>query len=757
MSQIGKDQKLIEGRPKVDGSLRFGADLDRPGMLHARLVTSPYAHATLRGIDRAAALEIDGVVAVITAEDLPAVPPSSRATLLLARERVMFAGQPVALVLAESEAAAQDGAEAVFADLDPLPAVIDLASSMAVDAPAVWPEGLPGASAEAAAHGAGGGGGGAAAAGASPNMTPPMEFNRGDLEAGFAEADVVIERVFHTAPVHQSYIEPHVALVDPDPMGPGLTIYSSTQATYYIRDAVSALLGLESSQVRVVGTPVGGGFGAKFLLYEPLLALVAKAHNRPVRLYMTRLEEMLAATPAPATRVAVKIGAKSDGRLTALDAELIMDCGCFPSSMVVLAAILLGSPYQAPNQRVRGLEVLTFKASIGAYRAPCAPQAAFALESVMDEIADELGIDPVELRLMNSSKPGDPMATGQPWPSMGMREVIEAAQNHPIWTQRAEAKAKGRGVGLAVGGWPGGTEPAAAACSLQPDGTVQVHISSADISGTNTGLSQIAAEALGVDSDKVRIVTGDTTTGPFAGSSGGSKIMYTVGPAIIQAAEEARQQIFEQAAQSLEAAIEDLEIRDGKVQVKGAPDQGIPLGKIAQRTMRFGSQQAPIFGHGRHAQKGSSPGFCAQIAEVEVDHETGRVIVHKLAVIQDVGKAINPLLVKGQMFGGAVQGLGWALLEEMRYDGSGQLLTATFSDYALPHIDDSPETFDLQIVEVPSPAGPFGARGVGEPPVVPTAAAVASAIRDATGVRLAELPMSAPRVLSALASAGDIG
>ena len=753
MTQIGKDQKLIEGRAKVDGSLRFGADLDRPGLLHARLVTSPYAHATLRGIDTAAALEIDGVVAVVTADDLPEVPPSSRATLMLARGRVMFAGQPVALVLAESEAAAQDGAEAVFADLDPLPAVVDLESAMAADAPAVWPDGLPGASAEAAAHGAAGGGGGAADA-PSPNATPPMEFTRGDLEAGFAQADVVVERVFNTAAVHQSYIEPHVALVDPDPMGPGVTIYSSTQATYYIRDAVAAVLGLESSQVRVVGTPVGGGFGAKFLLYEPLLALVAKAHNRPVRLYMTRLEEMLSATPAPATRVSVKIGAKSDGSLTAIDAELIMDCGCFPSSMVVLAAILLGSPYQAPNQRVRGLEVLTFKPSIGAYRAPCAPQAAFALESVLDEIADELGLDPVDFRYQNASQPGEPMATGQPWPSMGMREVIEAARQHPIWQNRAEAKAKGRGVGLAVGGWPGGTEPAAAACSLQPDSTVQVHISSADISGTNTGLSQVAAEAFGVDSDKVRIVTGDTTTGPFAGSSGGSKIMYTVGPAVIQAAEEARQQVFEQAAQSLEAAIEDLEIKDGKVQVKGSPDQGIPLGKIAQRTMRFGSRQAPIFGHGRHAQTGSSPGFCAQIAEVEVDQETGRVQVHKLAVIQDVGKAINPLMVKGQMMGGAIQGLGWALLEEMRYDGTGQLLTATFTDYALPHVEDCPETFDLEIVEVPSPSGPFGARGVGEPPVVPTAAAVASAIKDAIGVRLDELPMTAPKVLSALSQAG---
>jgi CO/xanthine dehydrogenase Mo-binding subunit len=342
------------------------------------------------------------------------------------------------------------------------------------------------------------------------------------------------------------------------------------------------------------------------------------------------------------------------------------------------------------------------------------------------------------------------MATKQAWPGMGLSEVLQALAEHPAWRERDRARAAGRGVGVAVGGWPGGTEPAAAACALDSDGTLKVHVGSVDITGTNTAFGLLAAEAFGLEPERVRIVAGDTRSAPFAGSSGGSKILYTVGPAVIQAAQEARRQTFELAAQMLEADPADLEVADGKVRVKGSPDSAVPLAKIAQRTMSFGSRQAPVYGHGRFAQKGNAPGFCAQLAEVEGVRDTGEVKVHRLVVVQDAGRAINPASVRGQMAGGAVQGIGWGLYEGMAYDEQGQLVTATFTDYALPRVEHTPTQLDLQIVEVPAESGPFGARGVGEPPVIATAAAIANAIADAAGVRITELPMTAPRVHRAL-------
>jgi len=757
MTAIGRDRPLSDGRSKVLGALRYCADLERPGLLHARLVTSPHAHAQLRAVDVADASAVPGVVAVLTARDLPDIPPHNRSMLMLARERVLFVGHPYALVLAESEQAAQDAADAVVGDFDPQPAVLSIEQALAADSPAVWPNGRPGASAEAAAHGAAAAEDDQSTAPSSPNAASRVAFDRGDLAAGFAAAHAIVERELRTSGVHQSYLEPHVTTAEWDPLEESATIWTSTQATFYVRDSVAQLLGVDNTRVRVVGTPVGGGFGGKFLLYEPMLAIAARMLGRPVRLAMTRLEEMLAANPAPATRIRIRAGADRSGRLTALDAELVMDDGCFPSSMAGLAGVLLGSAYTTPNQRIVGIEVITHRPSAGAYRAPCAPQCAFALETVIDELACELGIDPLEMRQLNAARPGDPMAMGNPWPSMGMTEVLQRLADHPAWIGREQARAEGRGVGIALGGWPGGTEPAAAACMLDSDGTLQVRVGSADITGTNTALEMIAADAFGVDAETVKVIAGDTQSSPFAGSSGGSKIIYTLGPAVIQAAEDARRQVLELAARSLEAAAEDLEIKDGAVQVKGSPGQAIPLAKIAQRTMRYGSKQAPVYGSGRHAQNHAAPGFCAQLAEVEVDRDTGRARVHRLVVIQDVGKAINPAAVRGQMMGAAVQGIGWALLERLVWDEQGQLLTATWSDYALPHVGDAGETIETVLVEVPSDSGPFGARGVGEPPVIATAAAIANAIADATGVRLTELPMSAPRVLEALSAAAGAG
>jgi CO/xanthine dehydrogenase Mo-binding subunit len=747
---IGKATPILDGREKITGRVQYAPNITMPGLLHGRFVTSPHAHANIHRIDVSAALAVTGVVRVLTAADLPDIPPKARNRLLLARGRVIFAGQPVALVLAETAAAAQDGVEQVWVDYGEQPAVITIADALAEDAPLVWETGTPGETGEAAAHGADVGSDKEDEETKVPsNIAGDFTMERGDVAAGFTEADVIVERSFTTSIVHQSYLEPMSAVAVPDAWGDGMTLYASTQAPFYCRQEVAEVLGVPETAVRIIPTLPGGAFGGKFFLYELLAAVTARAVGRPVSLSLTRGEEMLAANPAPATEFWVKLGAKSDGTFTALQADIKVDAGCFPTYLGV-AAWLLGSYYQSPNLEVRYTEVLTNKVSTAAYRAPGAPQATFALDSVIEEVAQKLEMDSLELRLKNASKPGDPMADNEPWPHMGMVEVLQALQNHPAYQSRAEARARGRGVGIAIGGWPGGTEPTAAQAQLHRDGTLHVHIGSVDLSGTPAGFSLIAAEAFGIAPDKVRIIRGNTTNMPYGGATGGSKITYMVGPSVIRACEDARQQVLSIAAEEMEADAADMEIVDGRVQVKGVPDKGIELGEIAKKTMDFGAKYAPVVGNGRHANTEAAPGFCAQLAEVEVDQETGEVTVHRLVAVQDVGRVINPLTLEGQMQGGVMQGLGWALYEQMAYDDYGTLLTGSWVDYTVPHFVHSVPQFEMVFVEVPSLHGPFGARGVGEPPIIATAAAVANAIADVTNGRVTHLPMTPPRVLDVI-------
>ena len=367
----------------------------------------------------------------------------------------------------------------------------------------------------------------------------------------------------------------------------------------------------------------------------------------------------------------------------------------------------------------------------------------------LDEAAEKLGIDPLELKLKNCAKTGDLQTNDQPWPRIGMEDTIQRAKEHPLWAKRSNGKAPNRGIGVAVGGWGGGVEPGAAVCKLNRDGVLQVQTGSADLTGVQTSYALLAAEAFGIEMDKVRVVYSDTDSAPYAGGVGGSKTLYTMGSAVVNAAQEARRQVLEIAAEEFEASIDDLEIVNGNVQVKGVPEKTISLGEIAGKAMTFGGRYQPVHANGRQAITDRAPGFSCQIAEVEVDEDTGEVRVINLVIIQDVGKAINPLIVEGQMQGGAVQGIGWALYEQMQYDDTGQLLSGSWMDYAVP---DSMQASPLEtiIIEIPSEAGPFGAKGVGEPPIIPTAAAIANAIADATGARLHHLPMTAPRVFQAV-------
>ncbi len=749
-SFVGKPTPLIDGPAKITGNLKYIGDLKLPGMLHARFVLSTYAHAKLGAIDANAALDIPGVQSVLTADDLPSITPSSRAKLMLARERVIFVGQPVAIVLADSAAAAADGADLVMVDYEPLEAVTSMDAALADDATVIWPTGIPTGAEDEAAHGADTGGESESDDEEASNIAGKTRMEKGDVASAFAQADVVAERTFETPMVHQSSIETQGWVVQPNPISGGVTLWGSIQSPFGVRLDVADALGVPESDVTVYGMPVGGAFGAKFGLYEALIALAAVTVGKPVSLILTRGEELLSTNPAPALRISGKLGFDSGGELLAMQADVTADTGVYPSGLGGFAAMQFASFYTCDNLLLESTNVVTNKQSVGAYRAPTSPTAFMAVETLFDEAAQQLGMDPVELRLKNAAKEGDVAPDGGDFPTIGMVETLEAARQHPLWRNREQAREQGRGIGIAIGGWMGGLEPGAAVCKLNRDGVLQLQIGTADLSGTPTSFAVLAAEAYGISPDKVRFVYSDTDSAPYGGGVGGSKTLYTLGAAVLRAAEDARRQTLAIAAEEFEVSSEDLEIVDGRVQVRGFPDRSISLGEIAGKGMTFGGRYAPVHGNGRQAITDRAPSFCAQIAEVEVDEETGDVNLLNLAVVQDVGRAINPLAVEGQMQGGAVQGVGWALLEEMRYDADGQLLSGSWMDYAMP---DSVQAAPIQtqIVEVPSRSGPFGARGVGEPPVIPTVAAIANAVADATGLRLSQTPMTAPRVLEALA------
>lgn len=740
---LGRPRRVERGLEKATGRIQYVADLRLPGMLYARPVLSPYAHARILNIDTREAQQVPGVVAVYTASDLDVkVEPTSRLRAVLARDKVIFGGQPVAVVVAESDAVAADAAELVEVAYEPLPVISDPLAAMAEDSPLVWPAGLPGQRADAAAH-AGEAGATESESREPSNIAARKRFTRGDVAQGFAEADVILEQTYRTQSVHQGYLEPHAAAAVPDHMQQTITVWADTQGLFGVRDEVAELLGLPKSQVRVVPMEVGGGFGAKYGTLEALVAAVAWTVGRPVKMVLTRTEDFRMMTPAPQTVIDLKVGAKRDGTLTALQARAIIDAGCYPAAMASIVGFLIGGYYRVPHLDVESIEVLTNKLATGAYRAPGAPQATFAIESHMDELARQLGLDPLAFRLQNAVDEGDPMPDGKPWPKIGLRACLERLQAHPMWQHRE--RGDHQGYGLAIGGWPGGTAPAAAVCQLNNDGRLIIQIGSVDITGTNTTMAMIAAEVFGLSPGEVKVVSGDTDRGLFSGPSGGSMITRTVGMAVQRAAVEARRQLLLIAADCLEANPDDLVLEDGSVYVRGAPDHRMTLAEVAQMTMDFGGRYEPILGRGASAITEAAPGFTAQLAKVEVDPDTGQVCLLDYLAVQDVGFAINPLAVEGQIHGGVAQGIGWGLLESLDYDEQGQLLSGSLMEYALPKASRLP-AIETQIVEVPTPAGPFGARGVGEPPIVPGPATIANAIRDAIDVRLTELPMTPERV-----------
>jgi CO/xanthine dehydrogenase Mo-binding subunit len=734
MSVIGQGIRRQEGRDKVTGSTRFTADLELSGLLHVQIVLSHLPSARIRAIDSSAASAAPGVIAVVTGAELPEV-DASGPDKPLAVDRIYYTGQPVAAVIATSESAASDAAGLIEVDYEDLPAVLDPEQAIKDGAVEVLEADDEGSEGDASMHGA------ATDAESEPvkrprNVSAVAAFKRGDVAAGLASADVVIKETYRLAAVHHGFIEPHVSVVRPEPDG-GVTIWAPTQGPFYVRDEIAELLDLAPHEVRVIPMPVGGGFGGKIMLLEGLLALLAKRTGRPVRLALTRQQEFLLGRPAPAAQFEIELGARKDGSLTALRATYHYDNGATGGWHAGLTGMFLGGTYRVPNFEITGYEVATNKTPTDAYRAPGAPQAYFALESAMDELSMKLGIDPIELRLRNASREGDLAADGQPWPRIAMVECLEEARRHPLYRAHTGA---GEGIGVALGAWGGARSPAAAGCRVEPDGTLSVQIGSPDISGSSTGLAIIAAEAFGVSPQKVRVEVGDTVANPQGPMASGSQVTYSVGGAVYEAALEARRQLLEIATEELEAALEDLDIVDGRVTVKGVPERFVEITRLAAISTEFMGRYKPVNASGRSAVQSASPTFSVHIARIRSDAQTGSFELTGYAAIQDVGRAINPPEIAAQVHGGSAQALGRALGEQLWYDGEGQLRTGSFLDYELPTADQMPD-IDVRLIEVPSPIGPLGAKGVGEPPAIPGTAALANALARATGTRVRQMPI----------------
>jgi len=756
---IGLSIPRFDAPEKVTGRTQYVGDVMPAGLLQARLLRSPYAHARIKRIDVSRARALPGVRAVLTAADIPQLKPSpkTRAHALMAIDRVVFAGQPVAAVAADDLAIADEALDLIEVEYEPLPVAADPLSAMQPTAPRVPDLGTEADTSEAQAHS------GIAVSGtqtttSAPNIAQEGRLTRGDVAAEMAKADVIVEHTYRVPMVHQGYLEPHAAIADVDPHG-RITIWSSTQGSYATRGEVADVLEISENRIKVIPMECGGGFGGKIrALVEPLAVLLSQASGRPVSLIMTRREELQAGMPAPGVVIRLKTGVKQDGTPLALEAETILEAGAFSGALLTMSAVFLASVYQWPAFDVRGFEVLTNKPSVAAYRAPLAPQTAFASDSQMDAIARRLGLDPAEYKDRYLQRGGDLMANGQAWAVNGADECLRLAREHPIWQEREAWRASGgrdghglRGTGIAVGGWVPNIQPTSATVRLDSDGTVCVVTGSVDIAGTNMGLALIAAEAYGVDVERVRIITGDTDTSPLSGVSAGSKTTYTMGASVADAAADAREQTLAIAARELEVSPHDLDIEGDAVVVSGVPDRSVKLATIGKRSNTFGSSIPPVLGSASNAFSVQAPAFAAELARIEIDPDTGQITVHDFVVAQDVGKAINPLGIEGQMQGGAVQSLGFALTEGLLFDEQGRLTNPSLLDYRKLTAADLPN-IETIMVEVPSPEGPFGARGVGEPPIVPAPAAIANAIEDATGLRLTELPLTPERIALGIAA-----
>ena len=738
-----------DGLGKVTGSDKYGGDVRLPGMLHGRMLRSPHAHARIKKIDVRKAEALPGVKAVITAKDFPEIPKGemnlgetaasaeSLGENAMASKKVLYKGHAVAAVAATTPHIAEEALDLIEVDYEVLPPILDLREAMVDGSPLIHENQTTKDSAAAFAGGAD--------SGVKSNIASHLQFKNGDIEEGFKQADIIVEREFTTQPVHQGYIELHNSTAQWKPDG-HLTIWTSTQSHFGIRTQTAALLGIPESTVKVVPMEIGGGFGGKISTYfDHVAALLSKKTGAPVQIIMNRKEVFEGTGPASGSYMRFKAGVTKEGKLTAAELYLAFEAGGFPGSAVGAGAMCGLAPYKIEHLLIDGYDIVVNKPKVAAYRAPGAPQAAYAVETVMDELAEKLGMDAMDFRLKNASREGDRQAMGVPFGSIGCVEVEEAIKNHPHYKSKLTGPNRGRGV--AMGFWFNVGFQSSATINVNTDGTISLITGSVDIGGTRASVSMQAAEILGIAAEDVFPSVGDTDSVGWTGVTGGSRTAFSTGIAAINAAEEVIKIMAQRAAVQWETQPDEVEFKEGVFFSQKNPEDRKTFKELAAAMMMTGG---PITASASSNPKGVGSSFSAFLVDVEVDPETGKVDVLRATVFQDVGKAAHPSYVEGQMQGGSVQGIGWALNEEYFYTDDGTMANSSFLDYRIPTSLDLP-AIDAEVIEVPNPGHPFGLRGVGECSIVPPMAAMANAIYDAIGVRMSSLPMSPGAILKALA------
>jgi CO/xanthine dehydrogenase Mo-binding subunit len=745
---IGTRPIRPDGVEKVTGRAKYGTDNTLPGMLFGKVLRSPHAHARIRSIDTSKAEALPGVKAVITCKDFPEQvseyvgPERVEANFyhitrnIMAREKALYEGHPVAAVAATSNAIARQALSLIDVEYEVLPHVIEVADAMAPDAPLLHEDMITR---------------GVTPAPEKPsNVAKRMSFEVGDLEAGFAAADEIVEMEFSTKPVHQAYIEPHACLARWNEDGQA-EIWCSSQGQFVVRALTSKLLGMRAADLRVYPAEIGGGFGGKTVVYvEPVALALSRKSGRPVRLVMDRAEVFKASGPTSGADMKVKIGATKDGKITAAEGTFMFQAGAFPGSPVMNACMCAFAPYAIDNVTTIGYDVVVNRPKAAAYRAPGSPISAFGVESALDVLAKKLGIDPLEFRLMNAAKEGTQAAYGPKFGRIGYAETVQALLDHE---HHKAPLGKNQGRGVASGFWFNAGGESSATLHLNADGTAVVATGSPDIGGSRASMAMMAAETLGIDYEKVRAIVADTASVGYTHVTGGSRVTLATGQAVIDAAEKCIVQLRERAALIWDVDVEGVVWEDGAAHPASSNVGDFEPMPLAELTAKAAQTGGPIGAAASVNFTGVGPGFSTQMCDVEVDPETGKVTILRFTAAQDVGRAIHPSYVEGQIQGGVVQGIGWALNEEYIYGEDGRLQNAGFLDYRIPVASDLP-MIEAVLVEVPNPKHTYGVKGVGEVNICPPMAAIANAIENAMGVRMTSLPMSPPRVLEALDDAG---
>jgi CO/xanthine dehydrogenase Mo-binding subunit len=729
-----------DGADKVTGRAMYGADHAMAGQLHGRIKRSPHAHARIVSIDTKKARALPGVKAIVTGADFPDLADVMHdggegvnnlgyvSNNIMAKKKVLYDGHAVAAVAALSPAIAEAALDLIEVKYEVLPHVIDVEAAMAPGAPQIH-EGME-------------------YEGRPSNIAKRYQFGRGDMDAAFASAEVIVEGEYTTEAVHQGYIEPHACVCSVGADGRA-EIWASSQGAFMVRSMSALVAGIPVSNVRVTPAEIGGGFGGKTVVYlEPVALLLSKQAGAPVKMVMSREEVFRATGPTSGASMKVRLGAKKDGTLVAADVDMRFQAGAFPGSPVSAACMTVLSCYDLPAMRIVGWDVVTNSPKVAAYRAPGAPIGAFAVESAMDDLALKLGQDPIAFREKNAARDGTVAAYGATLQNIGYVETLEGVRDHP------NLKAKlgpNQGRGVAVGFWFNFGGESSASIHLGDDGTATVATASPDIGGSRASMAMMASETLGVSVDKIRPIVADTSSIGHSMVTGGSRTTFATGMAVIQATEKAIEELKRRAALTWDVPTETVEWKAGAAHCVDVKGEAKSL-TLEQLTAAAGKTGGSIGAEVTLTAQGAGPGFAVHVVDVEVDPETGAVTILRYTAGQDVGRAIHPSYVEGQIQGGAVQGIGWALNEEYIFDRDGKMENPGFLDYRVPVASDLP-MIDTVMIEVPNPKHPFGVKGVGEVPIVPPLAALANAVRAATGVRINALPLSPPRIIAALDAA----